>query len=100
MLTRSSLKQSSKYSKHSASKENVKIDEALDLMGAPICNHRGSAPTGNDISLYYPGFHDFVELCEVVTVGKEDCVIANELCLVMARVYEKKPIELRNLKKC
>lgn len=31
--------------------ENVAVDNKLDLMGVPICNHRGSAPVGNDISL-------------------------------------------------
>ena len=82
-----SLKIASGYSKHSAKKENVLIDAGLDLMGAPICNHRGSAPTGDHISLYYPGFHEFVELCETVTIDKKDCVVANDLCLAMAKVY-------------
>ena len=52
----------------------------------PICYHRSAH--GNHVSIYYPGFHDFVQLCENVDLNKEDCELAMELCLAMAETYD------------
>lgn len=42
---------------------------------------------GNDVSIYYPGFHKFASDCESTTVDGSDCKFAHNLCLVMKLTY-------------
>jgi hypothetical protein len=68
--------------RHTAKKEDL-----LDFKRIPICHHRGGY-VGNDVSIYYPGFHKFASQCKSITVDGDDCKFAHQLCLAMKDMYD------------
>ena len=56
--------------------------------GINLCYHRGeNALKGNDVSIYYPAFHTFVEECNSIEINAKDCDFAQVLCWEMANLY-------------
>lgn len=77
-----------KSSTYDASVETCEREEFATFANVPICHHRGSkVPVGNHVSLYYPGFDDFVTDCQSIPIERADCEFVNSLCLSMAKTH-------------
>ena len=64
-------------------KEKMLVNKGINL-----CYHRGeNALKGNDVSIYYPAFHTFVEECNSIEINAKDCDFAQVLCWEMANLY-------------
>ena len=61
-------------------------NKASDFCAIPILNHR-EGEVGNDVSLYYSEFQDFMDNCDQVKPTSEDYSFALELCIKMAKHY-------------
>lgn len=60
--------------------------QTMKATGVTPCHHRDTY-NGDDVTLYYPDFQIFANSCQNVTIDKEDCTVANDLCLKMSMLY-------------
>ena len=67
----------------------------LDFRNATIYDHRSDRYMGDDVSLYYLGFHDFRELCKTIPIEKEDCYHTQLLCETMSGFFDNKDQRLK-----
>lgn len=72
----------SKYAFEVTSERN----KASDFCGLAILNHR-EGHVGNDVSLYYVGFQNFMDNCAQIKPTPDDYSFAMELCTEMAKYY-------------
>lgn len=63
-------------------------ENLLAFGGRPLCHHRGQTPVGSHVTLYYRGFWDFINDCEQISIGHNDCRIALALCQSMSSYYD------------
>ena len=87
----SATRSASKFSQvntPSSLQDTARQEKLLDFKGVPLCHHRGDSVVGNDVSIYYPGFHTFASQCENIAVDGSDCKFAFQLCLAMKKTYE------------
>ena len=71
-------------------------DKVMNFKGVTICNHRCQV-TGNDVTLYYTGFQEFVDLCKSANLEREDYVFVNDLCFWMAQCYDSEKDRISEL---
>ena len=72
-------------------KENEWRNLQLAFRKVPICDHR-EGRVGDDVTLYYPGFQQFVDDCNGIKPSKSDFYSAKKLCDKMSDYFssEKK----------
>ena len=73
------------------SKENKSRNLELSFRKVPICDHR-EGRVGDDVTLYYPEFQQFIDNCLNIELSKEDLDFAQTVCAEMSQYFgnEKK----------
>ena len=85
------------------SKKNKSRNRQLSLMKVPICDHR-EGRVGDDVTLYYPGFKQFVDDCHNIELSKKDFDFAQTVCAEMSKYFpdekERENAFANTIKKC
>lgn len=71
-------------------------ESALEFKGVPLCYDRSKI--GNDTSIYYEGFCEFVEQSTMVSIRREDTIFTNELCREMVGTFDNEEERLKIFK--
>ena len=69
-------------------KKNEWRNLQLAFRKVPICDHR-EGRVGDDVTLYYPGFQQFVNDCNGIKPSKSDFYSAKKLCDKMSEYFSK-----------
>ena len=69
-------------------KKCVALEKKLMDMGFPICYHGYHFVPADHVSIYYSGFHDFVEDCMCIDIDHNDCQQVLRFCFKMSEMYE------------
>ena len=59
----------------------------MAFIGLLNFNHREGV-VGNDITLYYHGFMEFVDSCKSISPSQEDCRFTMQMCQAMSEYYD------------
>ena len=109
-------------SKKRKRKESESLDSLLDVIGAPssfakgsnwyekqlkllrngheMKCHRPAEFCGSHVSLYYKGFETFAAECQSVSLNATDTKFVMQLCMNMAKAYDKEDNRMDVVRKC
>ena len=75
-------------SDYGSNKENEWRNFQLSFMKVPICDHR-EGRVGDDVTLYYQGFQQFIDNCNDIELSTEDLDFAKMMCAEMSEYFSK-----------